>query len=178
MPAWLPRWCWRFLPRWWWGLEGRFDGWRHRRLQRKLAADDPVRTLLTELAIEADARGVESLTARQRLVLRAWDAVGVISNGGFRFYLESALPLLPIADAFRTLGFEAGADACERVAAAVAAAPGLGEAARRTAVLEELGSEAFRDEDRAIFAIDWDELQDALGDYMRAHPRDFPGIAD
>lgn len=141
-------------------------------------ADDPVEALLTELAIEADDRGVETLTARQQLVLRAWNARGVISNGGFPFYLESGLPLLPIANGFRTLGFEEAAAACDRVAVAVAAGPGLGEAARREAVLGELGPEAFQAEDRVIFAVGWDALRDAIGVYMRAHPRDFPGLAD
>jgi hypothetical protein len=164
------------LKRFWWRLQGWLVWRRHRAFVRRLAAGDPIEAHLTELCIEADARGIEALTARQQLVVRTWNARGVIDNGGFRFLLQCGLPLTPVADGYRLLGFPGAAAACESVMAVVVAGQALGEEARRPAVLEDLGSDAFDAEDAAVFEVKWDALKTAIGDFMRSNPRDFPGL--
>lgn len=164
------------LRQFWWRIQGWLAQRRHRTFTRRLAAGNPIEAHLTELAIQAEERGIESLTARQHLVVRTWNAHGVIGNGGFRFLLECGLPLGPVADGYRTLGFGAAAAACERVMRVVAAAPGVGLEARRAAAVEEPAPNGFLEEDRAIFGVEWDALDSAIGDFMRSHPRDFPGL--
>lgn len=160
----------------WWSLQGWLAGRRLGAITRRLAAGDPIKERLTELCIEADARGIQALTARQQIVVRTWSARGIIGNGGFRYFLEGETPLLPVVDGYRQLGFAEAADACERVMKAIAEAPALDDKGRRTAVFEARGKDAFEAEESAVFAVEWDALQAAIGDFMRSNPRDFPGL--
>lgn len=160
----------------WWRLRGWLAWRRHRAHVEQLAAGDPVEAHLTELCLDADERGIDALTARQQLVVRTWSAHGVIGNGGFQYLFECRLPLAPVADGYRTLGFERAAAACERVMAAVAAAPALTDEARRAAVVEGSDGDPFDAEEHAIYEVEWEELRAAIGDYMRRNPRDFPGL--
>jgi hypothetical protein len=135
-----------------------------------------VKTRLIELGIQASERGIDTLTARQQLVLRTSSALGIIHNGGFRYFLEGDQPLAPVADGFRTLGFNDAA-ACDSVIALVAAQPQFTEEARRGAIIEaSKGAPQFDTEDSAVFQVPWSELEAAIGRYMRRSPRDFPGV--
>jgi hypothetical protein len=157
---------------------------RARRAEQRLIASllrnargDPVRTRIIELGIEADERGLDALTARQQLVVRTFSARGIISNGGFRYFLQGDQPLAAVADGFRTLGFNEAAAACDAVTARVATQPQLTEEARRAAIVgAPPGAPEFDTEDSAIFDVDWSELEAAIGRYMRQYPRDFPGL--
>ncbi|HYD41195.1 MAG TPA: hypothetical protein VEB43_10240 [Anaeromyxobacter sp.] len=144
--------------------------------RRRHLAAHPFERRIQELCAEADAAGVESLTARQQLVVRTWAALGVIHNGGFRHLLEGEWPLGAVAQGFEVLGFADAAGACERVRAAVAAWPALTEGARRSAVRDARGHDGFHAEGSAVFSVSFDALATALARYMREHPNDFPGL--
>lgn len=140
--------------------------------------DDPILARIDELCLAADERGIEALTARQQLVVHAWSARGIIGNGGFQYFLQGDRPLASISEAFRALGFEDAAIACERVREKVASAAGVGERARRDAVIHDSRKNGALDtEDGAVFEVGGDEMRAAIGRYMRSNPRDFPGLA-
>lgn len=159
---WTKLWFWRAGRRLWATLDAAAGG-------------NPVRRRVHALYEAASTRGLAALTARQRLVVTTWNARGIIGSGGFRHFLEGDLSLLPVAEGFRALGFEAAALACERVMAAVKAAPGLTEEARRAAVRAGAAG-AFEAEESAVFEVGGRALERAMGDFMRRHPRDFPGL--
>ena|SRR6266545_2531849 len=142
-------------------------------------AVNPVKARISELCLRADAHGIDALTARQQLVVHAWSARGIIGNGGFSYLLEGTHPLGPVAEGFRTLGFNEAAAACERVIAKIAAQQAFGEPARRAAAIGAGGdvpSVAFEAEDDAVFEVGWDALEAAIGDFMRRHGREFPAV--
>src|SRR5215475_10796835 len=73
-----------------------------------------VERILHELGVKADEWGIDVLTAEQRNVLLPWSARGIIGNGGFKYFYEGTQDPLATARAFRALGFEDVATACER----------------------------------------------------------------
>ena len=64
------------------------------------------------LAVRADEAGMNSLSPPEQVIVRAWSATGIISNGGFRHFYEGTTDIVAVADAFETLGLPEAAEAC------------------------------------------------------------------
>jgi hypothetical protein len=81
-----------------------------------------------------------------------------------------------VADGFRELGFEAAPRACERSMTVFPGGAPPSLPSRRWDLLGECDFDSLGDEEDAVFDVTWEALESALGEYMRRHPRDFPGI--
>lgn len=71
--------------------------------------------LLNELATacgrQADAEGIETLSEPEKALMLIWNASGVISNGGFRYFIECGLDAQATEWAYKTAGCPKKADA-------------------------------------------------------------------
>ena len=76
------------------------------------AEHDQVSEVAEKLAARADAAGINGLSISEQVIVRAWAAAGIISNGGFRHFYEGATDIVAVADAFETLGLPEAAEAC------------------------------------------------------------------
>lgn len=156
------------------------EGWlarsRERARLRRSAAADPVQAALTDLCIRADDSGIEALALAQAEVVLAWGARGVIGNGGFRAFYQGSGDMRAVARAFRTLGFPEAAAACEASTSAFPLGAPPGDLTRRQDACAGIDWEELRDAERAVHAVGWEALLEAVGAHMRRHPRDFPGI--
>lgn len=59
--------------------------------------------------------GAENITDIERVVLLIWHAEGIISNGGFHYFFECALPLLATAEAYERIGVKQAASVLRRL---------------------------------------------------------------
>ena len=78
-----------------------------------------VNDVVRRLGERANANGIESLSAPERVAVLAPWAVGTIRSGGFRSFYQSATNTLEVADALDELGFPEAAAACRIAHAAV-----------------------------------------------------------
>jgi hypothetical protein len=81
---------------------------------------DLVNRVFLRLEARIASAGLGVLNADERAVYWIWAALGLIGNGGFKYYLENGLDLEPAAEAFAHIGLTAGADACRQVGQIVA----------------------------------------------------------
>lgn len=125
--------------------------------------------LVKRLGAQADARGIESLSEHQRNVLVPYWARGVIGNGGFEYFFEGSYDLVDVARRFRALGLTDVAGACEQVAGAVFGAA-LPLPQGREAILARVDWSAFREQERVVYGLSWEALQDAIAAYVSSHP--------
>ena len=136
------------------------------------SAEDPLATVIYELCARADEGGIETLPARHRTVVHAWAAHGIISNGGFKYYYEGDWMMADVAAAYRTLGFEAAARACDASLEIFPARVPPQDEERRAAIVEQADFTTFANADE-IFRVTFDALKTAIGEYMDRHPQDF-----
>jgi hypothetical protein len=157
-------------------IRGWFRWRRHKAVTRELAARNPIRVVITELCIQADEEGIESLTSVQRNVVLAWSALGVIGNGGFQYYYDGTGRMRDVVGAFRVLGFEGAAAACERSMSMFPLGIPPEDPARRAAASATVPWDELEDAESAVFAVEWDALIAAIGAYMRRFPGEFPEL--
>jgi hypothetical protein len=104
-----------------------------------------------------------------------WSARGIIGNGGFRYFYEGTQDPLATARAFRALGFEDVATACERslFVFPLGRMP-LGEPGRFEAFKAvDWDSNSVRELDKTVWRLTWDDLLASIGVYMSRHPAAF-----
>jgi len=134
-----------------------------------------VERIIEELGVKADEWGIDVLTAEQKNVLLPWSARGIIGNGGFKYYYEGNQDPLATARAFRALGFEDVATACERslFVFPLGRMP-LGEPGRFEAFKAvDWDSNSVRELDRTVWRLKWDDLLASIGVYMSRHSAAF-----
>jgi Domain of unknown function (DUF4375) len=130
--------------------------------------------LLRRIGERAQALGLGVLNEEQRNVIIPWWARGELGNGGFEQFFQTDHPLADVSRRLRLLGFEAAADACDQVLAALfSGGREPVDRAAKEALLAEVDWKRFRPQERVIFAIDWDELVRAIGRYVDAYPGAF-----
>jgi len=155
----------------------RLIGWVHghkRKVRaRAIAKGDPVKAAIVETCLLADERGLDAMTPAQRRVVLVWSARGTIGNGGFRHYYEADWRMPEVAAAFRELGFAEAAGACQRSMSAFPGAFPPPDGDRRWDAVKAADWKALREDERAVFAVSWDELKRALDGYMHRFPADF-----
>ena len=135
-----------------------------------------VEHILGELGLEADEWGIDVLTTEQKDVLLPWVARGIIGNGGFKYFYQGLqFDPLVTAQAFRALGLEDVAAACER---SLSVFPG-GRMPDNEALLAAVdwNSDSLRELDKTVWRLSWDDLLASIGAYMSRHPAAF-GIND
>jgi hypothetical protein len=138
-----------------------------------LSAKDSLERAIYELCTRADENGIDRLPARHRTVVHAWAAHGIIGNGGFQYYYEGAWMMADVAAAYRTLGFEEAACACESSLDIFPARVPPRDRARRWEIINKTDFEALREAETKIFDVRWDSLKAAIADYMAKHDDDF-----
>jgi hypothetical protein len=157
----------------------RLAGWlrwlRHRAFVGR-AAGGPVELAITALCLRADEEGLASLSARQADVVLAWSARGIIGNGGFRAYSQGSGDMKDVVRAFRGLGFEEAASACERSMSMFPLGLPPEDPGRRAAACAAIDWEELRAAERSIYAVSWDALTQAIGACMRRLPGEFPEL--
>jgi hypothetical protein len=141
-----------------------------------LWAKDSLETAIYELCTRADEDGIEALPSRQRTVVHAWAAHGIIGNGGFRYYYEGAWMMADVAAAYRALGFEDAARACESSLDIFPTRVPPRDRERRREIIEKTDFDQLAADEAKIFDIEWDSLKTAIGDYMTRHPDDFGNL--
>src|SRR5579883_3155464 len=125
-----------------------------------------VDSILTDLGARADSDGIDGLTPEERIVLVPWTARGIIGNGGFQlFYQGGGISMHETILAFRALGFEAIADACQTSLSAfpngrVPTDEDSWEAVKR------VDWEKYRDMESVVYDLSWSDLKTAIQKYM------------
>lgn len=76
---------------------------------------DVVDAVFCRIADREGQRGSDSITDIERVVLLVWHASGIIGNGGFHYFFECALPLLPTAQAYGRIGVDQAASILRRL---------------------------------------------------------------
>jgi hypothetical protein len=141
-----------------------------------LFAKDWLVRAIYELSTRADEGGLESLPARQRTVVLAWGARGIIGNGGFRYFFQAAWNMAAVADAFRALGFAEAALACEKALEIFPDHTPPPDAERRRTVLASVNFKPYAPYERIVYRIDFDTLRSAIGEYIKQHAADFQPV--
>jgi hypothetical protein len=134
---------------------------------------DPVSRRIYAVCDEADRVGIDALSKAQRAVVLAWAAKGTIDNGGFAYYYAGDWRTVMLAEAFRSFGFEEAARSCEESRLLFPGGIPPEDIDRRSTLLKAIDGELFRPFDKAIFAVSWDALRDAIALYMDARPVEF-----
>jgi hypothetical protein len=141
-----------------------------------LFARDSLERAIYELCTRADEGGLESLPDRQRTVVLAWGARGIIGNGGFRYFFEGAWHMTAVADAFRILGFAEAADACEKSLEIFPDHTPPQDAKRRRAILSDTNFKPYAPYEKIVYRIEFDALRSAIGEYIQQHAADFVSV--
>lgn len=136
-------------------------------------ATDPLESTIYSVCEEADKRGLDALSETQRAVVLAWGATGIIGNGGFRYFYEGEWRMAELGAAYRALGFGDAADACERSLDVFPGRVVPRDQHRRSEILERIDQTQLESLQGAVFAIGWDALRDAIGQYMARHASEF-----
>lgn len=130
--------------------------------------------LVSSLGAQADLHGLDSLSEEERSVLVPYWARGVIGNGGFRYFYEGNHDLHDVARRMRTLQLDAAATACESVAQHVFAGGAVPRNDdEREALLSKVDWKRFSQEEDVVFDLRWEDILDAVGRYVEAHPAAF-----
>lgn len=79
-----------------------------------------------------------------------------------------------VAAAFRSLGFPEAATACERSMSIFPGAVPPQDAERRFGVLRHANFDDLDREEKKVFAISFEVLQEAIGKYMERFQSEFP----
>lgn len=134
----------------------------------------PGKRLIYAVCHKADVFGMERLTPAQAVVAHAWAALGRMSNGGFRHYYECDWRMAEVAAALRTLGFEAGAAACERSLDAFPDRRPPADQGERWDLVRHVDWRAFDAEDWCVYeTVEWDALERAILAHIEAHRDEF-----
>ncbi len=128
--------------------------------------------LVDRVFLRLDARvkdgGVAALTKAGQVVYQVWAALGLIGNGGFKYYLENGMDLLAAADAFDQLGLTNAASACRQVEQIAARCARRGEWRILRHHLEEFDP-VIAPLNRVIFRLEREATR-ALAVHIRTHP--------
>lgn len=137
-----------------------------------------VRYLVRELALRADALGLEALPHPAQMLVLAWSARGIIGNGGFRYWYQGkndAEVRLTI-DAFRVLGVRVVADACQESLAAFPAGVVPTNEADRDRAIAAIDWSKLRDAESVVFDVSFEELLEHMGRYVDRVPWEVWGV--
>lgn len=132
-----------------------------------------VQKLMHDLGYRADAHRLETLNAHQRVALLAWSTIGIIYNGGFRYFYEGTIDMREAVQAFRTLGLDKAADACLE---SLSMFPGGHQPTTENERWELVRSRDWRtlaEAEARLFELGWDAITDAIGAYVARHPEEF-----
>jgi hypothetical protein len=138
-----------------------------------LWAKNSLETAIYELCTRADEDGIEALPPPHRIVVHAWSARGIIGNGGFQYYYEGAWMMADVAAAYRALGFDEAARACESSLEIFPARVPPQDRQRRWEIISKTDFDQFSSEVEKIFDVEWASLKTAIAEYMARHPDDF-----
>jgi hypothetical protein len=141
-----------------------------------LFSKSTLQSAIHELCTRADEDGLEALPQRHRIVVLAWAARGIIGNGGFRYYYEGGWRMAEVAAAYRTLGFEQAARACESTLRIFPACMPPRDDERRREIVQRTDFDQFEDEESKVYDVDWESLEAAIKRYMDRHPVDFGDV--
>lgn len=136
--------------------------------------EQAARELVQSLGEQADTHGFGSLGIHQRVILLAWAGRGIIGNGGFRYWYEGKgeEETCDLAAAFRLLGCEAVAGACEQsIGVFPAGIPR--DANTRRDLLGSLNWKGLRDSERVVFRLKFPELMQRIARYIEANRKAF-----
>ena len=129
---------------------------------------------LARIGERADREGLDSLNEHERRVLLPWFAIGVIGNGGLSYWFDGQQQLSEVVTPLRMLGFEAAANACERVLAEMFGVGGEPRVAnRRHEVADSFDWSRVKDEEGVLLDVDRARLLEAIGAYMEAYRTQF-----
>lgn len=131
-----------------------------------------VEQILKNLGRTADQRGFDALTREEKNVLLPWSARGVIGNGGFKYFYQGTMDPIATARAFRLLGWEEVACACEESLAVFPGRrwPGPADSWKH---LDGVDWERFRDIDRKVCGLTFDNLLSSIATYISRRPGAF-----
>lgn len=149
-----------------------FGGW----LASALSRLRPKRSLeerIYAVCRAADKHGIDALTAAQRVVVLSWSGRGIIGNGGFKYFYEGEWRGAELAAAYRALGFADAAEASQRSLDVFPARQPPRDAKRRYEFIAAGEDAVFGNLEDAIFAIEWPNLERAIGEYMAQHAQEF-----
>jgi hypothetical protein len=141
-----------------------------------LYAKNALERAIYELCTRADEQGIEKLPLAHQHVVRAWAALGIIGNGGFRYFYEGAWDMPGVARAFRVFGFEEAAGACEKSLDIFPNRLPERDSERRHEILEKTDFDAYEEYEGAVYDLEFGALQAAIGAYMDRHPEEFESV--
>jgi hypothetical protein len=72
-------------------------------------AFDLVDSVFNKLADKVSQNGEQSLSEEERVVFHIWNALGIIENGSFQYFIENDLNAAAVAACFDELGIPLGA---------------------------------------------------------------------
>jgi len=138
--------------------------------------DEPTaKQLVEKIARRAQLEGIDCLRDEEISVLLPWWAYGIISNGGFQYFFEGADNLPQVSAAFRALGFEKVAAACDRVQSSIFGdSTPISKSTRDQALARvEWNKEPFEAEENIIYEVSWKDLLRGIANYIDSHPAVF-----
>ncbi len=132
--------------------------------------ESQVDSILQRLAERADREGIEGLNDDEQTVLLPCTALGLIENGGLKYFFERFHDLENVATCLRRLGFWDAASACEEFLSAVfpnGAEPP--DELLRKRMLSAVDWKRFDEFENRIAKVSGDSLTEATAKYIDEH---------
>jgi hypothetical protein len=131
-----------------------------------------VERILANLGLKADQWGIDTLRDEEKNVLLPWSARGIIGNGGFKYFYQGTTDPVATARAFRTLGLEEVAQACEKSISIFPGGrwPGAGESWK---YVDRVDWGLLRDAEKTVWGLTFDDLLSSIAAYISRRPAVF-----
>jgi DNA-binding MurR/RpiR family transcriptional regulator len=133
-----------------------------------ISSYDLVNLVSSKIEDKVAARGIESLTAEERIVYFIWRALGIIENGSFQYFFENEMDADATAESYQQLGLPTTAEFFRLAQSLLPSEYFQADWNRQLELLQE--REASLDALAKRVLAGTKEAEDRLADYVLTHP--------